>query len=170
MRTFPALGDRASLAALAVRSSLIAALLALTGACTSQDRPDENAREADTATPASPAAPSPGAVAAEAAPAPTDPRVIALGDSIFHGRAAGGACFTCHGQDGKGTQIGPNLTDGQWLHGDGSYQFIVNTVTSGVPTPKQYEAAMPPMGGASLTPDQVRAVAAYVYSFRRHGS
>lgn len=167
MRTLATLGYRRSLAA---RGSLIAALVALTGACTGRSRPEENARSGDTAAPAPPAAPSPGAGTAEAGAAPTDSRVIALGDSIFHGLAAGGTCLTCHGQDGKGTQIGPNLTDSLWLHGDGSYQFIVNTVTSGVPTPKQYSAAMPPMGGAPLTPDQVRAVAAYVYSFRRPGS
>jgi hypothetical protein len=33
-----------------------------------------------------------------------------------------------------------------------------------VPYPKQHAAPMPPMGGASLTPQQVCAVAAYVYS------
>jgi mono/diheme cytochrome c family protein len=97
------------------------------------------------------------------APAMT-PKMIALGDSIFHGRAGGGTCMTCHGPDAKGTQLAPNLTDNQWLHGDGSYQFIVSTVTKGVPTPKQAPAPMPPMGGAQLTPDQVNAVSAYVYS------
>lgn len=93
--------------------------------------------------------------------------MVALGEKIFHGQEAGGTCFTCHGPDAKGTQLAPNLTDQQWLNGDGSYQFIVNTVTSGVATPKQHPAAMPPMGGASLTPEQVRAVAAYVYSLSR---
>jgi mono/diheme cytochrome c family protein len=90
--------------------------------------------------------------------------MIALGDSIFHGRAAGGTCFTCHGQDAKGTQLGPNLTDAEWLHGDGSYQFIVSNVMSGVTTPKRFPGVMPPRGGAPLTDDQVRAVAAYVDS------
>ena len=90
--------------------------------------------------------------------------MIALGDSIFHGQVAGGTCQTCHGPDAKGTQLAPNLTDNQWLNGDGSYQFIVNTVTNGVPNPKQHPRPMPPMGGAQLTPAQVRAVAAYVYS------
>jgi mono/diheme cytochrome c family protein len=93
------------------------------------------------------------------------PAMIAQGDSIFHGQKAGGLCFSCHGPDGKGTPTGPNLTDNQWLDADnGSYDAIVQTITSGVPKPKQYPAPMPPMGGASLTPDQVRAAAAYVYS------
>lgn len=60
--------------------------------------------------------------------------------------------------------LAPNLTDNEWLNGDGSYQFMVNTITSGVPKPKKYPAAMPPMGGATLTPAQVQSVAAYEYS------
>jgi len=92
------------------------------------------------------------------------PQQIALGDSIFHGQVAGGTCTACHGQDAKGTAVAPNLTDSQWLNGDGSYDFIVNTVTNGVPKPKEHPAPMPPKGGAQLTDDQVKAVAAYVYS------
>lgn len=119
---------------------------------------------------APPAARTPAGKDEAAGAAPTDPQVIALGKSVFEGRTAGATCFTCHGQDAKGTQLAPNLTDAQWLHGDGSYNFIVNTVTSGVSTPKQYPAPMPPMGGASLTSEQVEAVAAYVYSLSRRGS
>jgi mono/diheme cytochrome c family protein len=91
--------------------------------------------------------------------------LVAFGDSIFHGKAAGGACLMCHGADAKGTPgLAPNLTTGKWLNGDGTYPFIVRTVQNGVPEPKQGPAPMPPMGGAQLTPEQVRAVAAYVYS------
>jgi mono/diheme cytochrome c family protein len=91
--------------------------------------------------------------------------MIALGDSIFHGKAGGGACFMCHGADAKGTPgIAPDLTDGKWLHGDGSYAAILRTVENGVPDPKENPDPMPPMGGARLTPAQVRAVAAYVYA------
>lgn len=163
---------RTSIVALAASSS-IPGVLWLFAACAGGDRPAERAGGgvADTATPApAPAATQPPrVVTGGGGTAPNDPRVIALGDSIFHGRVAGGTCATCHGQDAKGTQIGPDLTDAQWLHGDGSYQFIINTVSSGVTTPKQYPGAMPPMGGASLTPEQARAVAAYVYSLS-HGS
>jgi hypothetical protein len=41
---------------------------------------------------------------------------------------------------------------------------IAKTITTGVPQPKDYRSPMPPMGGAQLTPDQVSAVAAYVWS------
>jgi cbb3-type cytochrome c oxidase subunit III len=89
---------------------------------------------------------------------------IAEGDKIFHGQEAGGTCTACHGQDAKGTPMAPDLTDNTWIHGDGSLSFIEHTVTTGVPQPKSHPAPMPPMGGASLSPDQIKAVAAYVYS------
>jgi mono/diheme cytochrome c family protein len=106
--------------------------------------------------------------AAAAGPAPAagaqSPQQVALGDSIFHGQVAGGTCTACHGQDAKGTAVAPNLTDSEWLNGDGSYDFIVHTITTGVPKPKQHPAPMPPKGGATLTDEQVKAAAAYVYS------
>jgi mono/diheme cytochrome c family protein len=93
------------------------------------------------------------------------PATVALGDSIFHGKKAGGICFTCHGANARGTPgLAPNLTDAKWLHGDGSYAFIVGIVEKGVPKPKESAAPMLPKGGASLTAAQLRAVAAYVYS------
>ena len=93
------------------------------------------------------------------------PSLIASGDSIFHGKAAGGACLMCHGADAKGTPgLAPNLTDSKWLDSDGTYASIVATIQRGVPDPKDGPSPMPPMGGGNLTPAQVRAVAAYVYS------
>ena len=126
-------------------------------------------------------APAGGAdTAAEAAPPPaadtppagggkTSPQQIALGDSIFHGQAGGGTCYVCHGQDAKGSAVGPNLTDGEWINTDGSLEGIVKTIKSGVPTPKKAPAPMPPMGGATLTDEQVQAVAAYEYSLSHGG-
>ncbi|MCC7194285.1 MAG: c-type cytochrome [Gemmatimonadaceae bacterium] len=112
-----------------------------------------------------------GFAAGPAAIAPADttfpPAVVALGDSIFHGIAAGGLCFTCHGPRAKGIpSLGPDLTDAQWLNGDGSYEFLVKTITTGVPKPKQAATPMLPMGGVNLSAAQVRAVAAYVYTLR----
>ena len=91
--------------------------------------------------------------------------VSARGDSIFQGKAAGGMCFTCHGQNGKGAPgLGPDLTDAKWLHGDGSISFLTAIIKAGVMKPKQSATTMPPGGGQSLTPDQITAVATYVYS------
>ena len=93
-----------------------------------------------------------------------DAKLIAMGDSIFHGQAGGGTCYACHGQDAKGSGVGPNLTDAEWLNTDGTLQGITATVKSGVPQPKKAPAPMPPMGGAALSDDQVKAVATYVHS------
>jgi mono/diheme cytochrome c family protein len=95
--------------------------------------------------------------------------LIALGDSIFHGQAGGATCYVCHGQDGTGSAVGPNLTDGEWLNTDGSLEGIMKTVQTGVPQPKKAPAPMPPMGGASLSPEQVKAVATYVHSLSKKG-
>jgi glucose/arabinose dehydrogenase/mono/diheme cytochrome c family protein len=110
--------------------------------------------------------PDAGAAAATASlPVPNGAtkEMVVLGDRIYHGQVGGATCVGCHGAAGTGTTLGPNLTETQWLWGDGSYGTIVKTITAGVPEPKKYRSPMPPMGGAELTDDQVRAVAAYVW-------
>jgi mono/diheme cytochrome c family protein len=98
------------------------------------------------------------------------PQMIALGDSIFHGKVAGGTCMTCHQANAKGLPgLAADLTDKTWLHGDGSLEAIIATIEKGVPKPKQAVAPMLPKGGANLTSDQIRAVAAYVHSLSHKG-
>lgn len=93
------------------------------------------------------------------------PAMLALGDSVFHGKVGAALCYVCHGPAGKGvTGLGPNLTDKEWLNGDGSLAFIEKTVETGVPKPKKSPAPMPPRGGGQLNESQIKAVAAYVYS------
>ncbi len=93
------------------------------------------------------------------------PGMIALGDSVFHGKVAAAVCFGCHGADAKGTPgVGADLTTGRWLHGDGSYAFILRIIETGVPQPKVAKVGMPPMGGPPLGPAELHAVAAYVFS------
>jgi glucose/arabinose dehydrogenase/mono/diheme cytochrome c family protein len=96
----------------------------------------------------------PGATAAQ----------VALGARVFHGQVGGAPCAGCHGSDAKGTPLGPDLTSGTWLWGDGSLPALTQIITSGVPNPKEYRGVMPPMGGASLSPAEVSAVAAYVWT------
>lgn len=113
---------------------------------------------------AAPAAQAPEAAAPAqevALPEGVTQEMVAQGKEIF---TSTGLCYTCHGLDGKGTPLAPDLTDAAWLSIDGSYDAIVQLVHTGVPTPKQYPAPMAPMGGAQLSDDQVRAVAAYVYT------
>jgi mono/diheme cytochrome c family protein len=68
-----------------------------------------------------------------------------------------------------GTPLGPNLTSGKFLWGDGSLAAITKTITEGVPNPKNYRSPMPPMGGAQLTPSQVSAVASYIWAISHNG-
>jgi cbb3-type cytochrome c oxidase subunit III len=96
-----------------------------------------------------------------AAPAGVTPAAIAKGDSIFHKT---GLCYACHGSNAEGA-VGPNLTDSEWLHSDGSYEKIAATVTTGVPAEKAKKGVpMPPKGGSAISEEDVKAVAAYVYS------
>lgn len=41
-------------------------------------------------------------------------------------------CVACHGAQGEGV-IGPNLTDGHWLHGKGTPRDIRQVISQGVP-------------------------------------
>lgn len=100
---------------------------------------------------------------------PINPAEVVLGDSVYHGLIGGAPCTGCHGQDAKGTPLAPDLTDNEWLWGDGSLGSIEQTIKRGVPHPKQHTGAMPPMGGAQLTQPQLRAVAAYVYALSHAG-
>ena len=97
-------------------------------------------------------------------PAPSAAEV-ALGDSVFHGKVGGALCYVCHGPAGKGVNgLGPNLTDKEWVNGDGSLPFIEKVILDGVPKPKKMPAPMPPKGGGQLSDPQIKAAAAYVWS------
>jgi len=119
---------------------------------------------ADDAKPPEGTHPDAGAVAASLPVAAGATReMVALGDRIYHGQVGGATCTGCHGANAMGTPLGPDLTSSHWLWGDGSYPAIAKIITNGVPQPKQYRSPMPPMGGAQLTPDQVSALAAYIW-------
>lgn len=90
------------------------------------------------------------------------PQMVAQGEQLFKGP---GLCTACHGPDAKGIpNLGPDLTDKEWLHSKGTYQEIVKQILEGVPANRSTTGlVMPPKGGSSLTDDQVKAVAAYVW-------
>jgi mono/diheme cytochrome c family protein len=96
-------------------------------------------------------------------PAGVTQEMVSAGQQLF----SSSTCWTCHGANGTGGQLAPPLNDAQWLNIDGSYDAIVATVANGVPQQKQYPAPMPPKGGAPLTDEQVRQVAAYVFALSR---
>lgn len=84
---------------------------------------------------------------------------------------AEGTCSRCHARDGSGTNLGPDLTDDEWLHGDGSLEAIRATIAAGVnreqikdPSRRQ---PMEPMGRMMIDDDQLNALAAFVWSLSR---
>jgi glucose/arabinose dehydrogenase len=89
---------------------------------------------------------------------------VALGDKVFHGQAGSGTCGGCHGNDAKGTPLGPDLTTGKFLWSDGSPAELARTIAEGVANPKRYRSPMPPAGGAQLSPAELTAVANYVWA------
>lgn len=89
------------------------------------------------------------------------PELIAQGEKVYNGP---GNCYACHGSNGQGA-VGPNLADAEWIHSKGSLEDIVVQVTSGVPQEKSKTGIpMPPKGGSTISDEDIRAVAAYVYS------
>lgn len=86
--------------------------------------------------------------------------MVDKGNEIYH---KGGLCYACHGQDGKGL-VGPNLTDDVWLHSKGSYTELVDQITKGVPKEESKSGIpMPAKGGSTISDEEVKAVAAYVW-------
>lgn len=99
---------------------------------------------------------------AEGSPATAvTPELIAQGEKVFQGP---GNCYACHGSNAQGS-VGPNLTDAEWIHSKGTLEEIAAQVTSGIPKEKAKSGIpMPPKGGGTLSDEDIKAVAAYVYS------
>lgn len=100
--------------------------------------------------------PPPGATAA----------MVAEGRNIFNN----GTCQTCHGRNGTGGNLGPDLTDRVYLHNSGNWEELIEIIRTGVPasefkSPNSLpEFFMQPSGAMALSDAQIRAVAAYVWS------
>ena len=98
-------------------------------------------------------------------------RMIEAGAELFNG----GSCTLCHAVGGRGDgRRAPDLTDPEWLHSDGSYEGILQTIVWGVRmeemkavTPRPF--AMNPSGGMLFSTEDRQAVAAYVWSLGREG-
>jgi mono/diheme cytochrome c family protein len=93
------------------------------------------------------------------------PALVQEGQVLY---SSSGLCFACHGPTGRGVPgAGPDLSDGDWLHGDGSFDFLLGRILGGVSaTESKSGAIMLPKGGSQITDDQAKAVAAYVWSLR----
>jgi cytochrome c oxidase cbb3-type subunit 3 len=83
-----------------------------------------------------------------------DIKGVAEGKKIFTG-----TCMPCHGANGEGNAVGPNLTDAYWLHG-GSLGDVFKTVTNGVPD-KGMQA-----WGKTFSPVDIKNISSYILSLQ----
>ncbi len=142
-------------------------LVGALGACGDQGQ-RADAPAADRPAPAAGAAPGTAATSPAAVgelPAGVTMEMVNQGQQLY-----GTLCVACHGAAGTGTQLAPSLNDNQWIDIDGSYESIVQVINTGVQQPKQYPGVMPPRGGGNFNEEQVRSIAAYVYTLSHGGS
>lgn len=90
--------------------------------------------------------------------------MIRTGEELFND----GSCARCHGEGGTGGRFGPDLTDAEWVQGDGSLDNIGDTIFWGVRrrdfADPERRFQMNPAGGMELDFDQLEALTAYVWS------
>jgi cytochrome c oxidase cbb3-type subunit III len=82
-----------------------------------------------------------------------DAQAMGIGERLFLNN-----CAVCHGSDAKGSKGFPNLTDGDWMGGDGGLDYIQKTIAEG------RQGMMPVMGPAVGTAEDAKNVANYVLS------
>lgn len=68
-------------------------------------------------------------------------------------------CFACHGMNGEGNAVGPNLTDDFWIHGC-SFQNVFNIIKNGNPA-----KGMTPFK-SQLSDERIQKVASYILTLR----
>ncbi len=81
----------------------------------------------------------------------TDDENLAIGAELF----ATKTCVTCHGANGEGNAIGPNMADEYWIHGNSANELF-QVIKNGVPT-----KGMTPFK-SQLTPVQMTQVLSYI--------
>ncbi|MBL7980512.1 MAG: c-type cytochrome [Flavobacteriales bacterium] len=84
----------------------------------------------------------------------TDASALAAGKNTFVTY-----CKACHGENGEGNAVGPNLTDTYWLHG-GSINHVFTTIKYGV-----VEKGMQSWQ-KDLKPMEIQQVASYILSLQ----
>ena len=151
------------------KSSVVLPVLAVAtaaiAACGGSKSSSTSTAPTPTSTPSASSAPTAAASPARGAlPSGVTTAMVTMGDSLFHASS----CVRCHGPDAKGRQNGPDLTSGHFMHlPTGSYDEIVKIITNGVPAESikdpSHRLPMRARGGGSLTDDQIKAIAAYVY-------
>jgi mono/diheme cytochrome c family protein len=90
--------------------------------------------------------------AAQAQQADADPAVLAAGEAIYRQY-----CMNCHGDGGASGPVGPQLLDTAWRR-DADYPALFKAIADGKPKTPMIAWR------TTLVPDQVHAVASYVWS------
>jgi mono/diheme cytochrome c family protein len=99
----------------------------------------------------------------------TTSKMVLVGDSLFNNNS----CKKCHGIGGVGGKFAPDLTQGPWIQIAGEYADIVRIITNGVPPGGVRDTVhhpfdMHPRGGSNFSDEQIRDIAAYVWTISRH--
>lgn len=97
------------------------------------------------------------------------PQRVLEGSNLFNA----GSCGACHAVAGRGVGVrAPDLSDIEWLHSEGDFDGIFETIFWGVSedemkavTPRPFE--MHPRGGMNVDREQMKALAAYVWTVSR---
>lgn len=74
-------------------------------------------------------------------------------------------CLACHGPAGEGTQLGPRVDGAEWRGIGGTPEEIAAVIRAGTTESEEFPVPMPAFG-PELAPEQVQALAAYVYAMR----
>jgi mono/diheme cytochrome c family protein len=136
---------------MALRGTLILGCLTVVGALTACSSSSASTASGN---------PAPSTGAAESVV--ETPQMINEGRGLF---ATTARCGICHGRYARGTPVGPDLTDDQWLWVNtrgNLHNQIFAIIKNGISNPREHEGFMPPMGGTTLTDEQMHAIAAYV--------
>lgn len=91
----------------------------------------------------------------EATIASTDPADLEAGKALFMAKA----CFACHGMNGEGNAIGPNLADDFFIYGC-DFESTVKIIKTGAPA-----KGMTPYEG-QLSQKEMEQLATYIGSLR----
>ena len=92
-------------------------------------------------------------MAMNAADIAKDAKAMGIGERLFMNN-----CAQCHGSDARGSKSFPNLTDKDWLGGNGDEAYIKATIVNG------RTGMMPPMAAAVGSAADVENLAQYVLS------
>ncbi len=100
-----------------------------------------------------------------------NPATILAADSIAGLRLyrREGNCISCHNTRAEGVvRLGSNISDQEWMRGDGSLSFLYAIIRDGVADPGAARSPMPGKG-EQLAKKEIFQLAAYIYTLSHAG-